>query len=198
MSGFAASRGQAQPLNHDLPNTSPNLALLNPFELDPNGTSQATDNYKSVISNFKAALETYKSALDDYQSLTENDELSSTIDYSAATQSHNLPTTINVKRVDPKPPPMPPPAKPTPTPTNTPKPGYGQNHNFAMVCLSSRDHTTYCQNLPRGYYCSGNGYLVQKQEATARYEPCESVCECINIGISPPCWIRKADMSCQF
>ena len=82
----------------------------------------------------------------------------------------------------------PPPRPGTPAPPKGPQCQY---HNYAYVChKDSRIHTEFCMKLPRGYSCSGNGYIVQNHMATTTYDRCVTECECLNIGPKPVCLFR--------
>lgn len=70
-----------------------------------------------------------------------------------------------------------------------PAPTFGTNHGWAMVCAGQRAHTDYCQRTPREYYCSSNGYVVQRTTAILRYQPCEDYCVCLNINPRPVCLV---------
>ncbi|KAK5955618.1 hypothetical protein OHC33_003259 [Knufia fluminis] len=70
-----------------------------------------------------------------------------------------------------------------------------KRHDYAMVCANAVAHTTYCQRSPREYYCSQNGFLVQKTTATVRYAPCEEQCVCVNVDPKPRCLVGYSGTS---
>lgn len=66
---------------------------------------------------------------------------------------------------------------------------FKKRHDYAMVCAQTRGHTEYCQRSPREYYCSQNGYVIQKTTATVRYTPFEEQCVCIGVIPKPICLV---------
>jgi len=64
-----------------------------------------------------------------------------------------------------------------------------KRHDYAMVCADKRPHTEYCQRSPREYYCSQNGFIIQKATATVKYAPCEEQCVCIGVVAKPICLV---------
>jgi len=64
-----------------------------------------------------------------------------------------------------------------------------KRHDYAMVCAGQREHTAFCQRSPREYYCSQNGYVIQKDTATVKYTPCEDQCVCAGVVPKPVCLV---------
>lgn len=67
-------------------------------------------------------------------------------------------------------------------------PHIGNTHNYALVCLESRERTQHCQSVDLGYYCTDAGKVTFKGDF-GDFSSCDEWCKCVNLNLKPYCYL---------
>jgi len=73
-------------------------------------------------------------------------------------------------------------------------PQIGNTHNYALVCLDSKEQTQHCQSFELGYYCTDAGKVTFKGDY-GDFSSCDEWCKCVDLNPKPYCFLGYTMMS---